>query len=112
MIVETVTTTINPDGSVNCAAMGVEWGEATIVIKPYRATRTLRNRHGVPLLRRTIDSTLTVVHTDVATTRAIRGDINCQATLAFDDTWSAHRTTCFKIPFFASQAGSSAEKRL
>ena len=43
MILETVTTTLNPDGSVNCAAMGVEWGEATIVIKPYRATRTLRN---------------------------------------------------------------------
>jgi uncharacterized protein len=43
MIVETVTTTINPDGTVNCAAMGVEWGEETIVIKPYRATRTLRN---------------------------------------------------------------------
>jgi uncharacterized protein len=42
-IVETVTTTINPDGSVNCAAMGVEWGEETIVIKPYRPTRTLRN---------------------------------------------------------------------
>jgi uncharacterized protein len=43
MIVETVTTTINPDGTVNCAAMGVEWGDAEIVIKPYRATRTLRN---------------------------------------------------------------------
>src|SRR4051812_50078938 len=43
MIVETVTTTRNPDGSVNCAAMGVEWGEETIVVKPYRATRTLRN---------------------------------------------------------------------
>jgi uncharacterized protein len=43
MIVETVTTTINPDGTVNCAAMGVEWGEETIVIKPYRSTRTLRN---------------------------------------------------------------------
>ena len=43
MILETVTTTLNPDGSVNCAAMGVEWGEETIVIKPYRATRTLRN---------------------------------------------------------------------
>ena len=36
-------TTINPDGSVNCAAMGVEWGEQRIVIKPFRATRTLRN---------------------------------------------------------------------
>ena len=43
MIVETVTTTLNPDGSVNCAAMGVEWGDEEIVIKPYRATRTLRN---------------------------------------------------------------------
>jgi hypothetical protein len=42
-ILETVVTTINPDGSVNCAAMGVEWDERRIVIKPYRATRTLRN---------------------------------------------------------------------
>jgi uncharacterized protein len=42
-IVETVTTTINPDGTVNCAAMGVEWGDEVIVIKPYRSTRTLRN---------------------------------------------------------------------
>jgi uncharacterized protein len=43
VIVETVTTTINPDGTVNCAAMGVEWGDETIVIKPYLSTRTLRN---------------------------------------------------------------------
>jgi hypothetical protein len=43
MIVETVTTTLNPDGTVNCAAMGVEWGDETIVIKPYKPTRTLRN---------------------------------------------------------------------
>jgi uncharacterized protein len=42
-ILETVVTTINPDGSVNCAAMGVEWDEHQIVIKPYRGTRTLRN---------------------------------------------------------------------
>ena len=42
-IVETVTTTINPDGTVNCAAMGVEWGDEVIVVKPYRPTRTLRN---------------------------------------------------------------------
>jgi uncharacterized protein len=42
-IVETVTTTINPDGTVNCAAMGVEWGDETVVIKPYLSTRTLRN---------------------------------------------------------------------
>jgi uncharacterized protein len=42
-VIETVVTTINPDGSVNCSAMGVEWGEQRIVIKPYRGTRTLRN---------------------------------------------------------------------
>jgi hypothetical protein len=43
LIIETVVTTINPDGSVNCGAMGVEWGEQRIVIKPYPGTRTLRN---------------------------------------------------------------------
>ena len=42
-IIETVVTTINPDGIVNCAAMGVEWGEKRIIIKPFRGTRTLRN---------------------------------------------------------------------
>jgi hypothetical protein len=42
-VIETVVTTINPDGSVNCGAMGVEWGAKQIVIKPYRGTRTLRN---------------------------------------------------------------------
>ena len=41
-------TTINPDGSINCAAMGVEWGEERIVIKPYRGTRTLRNLQATP----------------------------------------------------------------
>jgi uncharacterized protein len=46
VIVETVVTTINPDGSVNCGAMGVKWGEERIVIKPYRGTRTLRNLQG------------------------------------------------------------------
>jgi uncharacterized protein len=43
LIIETVVTTINPDGSVNCGAMGVEWDAERIVIKPYRGTRTLRN---------------------------------------------------------------------
>jgi hypothetical protein len=42
-IIETVVTTINPDRSVNCGAMGVEWGEQRIVIKPFQGTRTLRN---------------------------------------------------------------------
>jgi hypothetical protein len=42
-IIETVVTTLNPDGGVNCGAMGVEWGAERIVIKPFRGTRTLRN---------------------------------------------------------------------
>jgi hypothetical protein len=42
-IIETVVTTLNPDSTVNCGAMGVEWGAQQIVIKPYRGTRTLRN---------------------------------------------------------------------
>jgi hypothetical protein len=48
VILETVVTTINSDGSVNCAAMGVEWGEERIVIKPFRGTRTLRNLRATP----------------------------------------------------------------
>jgi uncharacterized protein len=57
MIVETVTTTINPDGTVNCAAMGVEWGDEEIVIKPYGGTRTLRNlqRSGAAVVNLTDD---------------------------------------------------------
>jgi hypothetical protein len=47
-VLETVVTTINPDGSINCAAMGVEWGEQRIVIKPFRGTRTLRNLRATP----------------------------------------------------------------
>jgi hypothetical protein len=43
LILETVVTTFNPDGTVNCGAMGVEWGDERIVIKPFRGTRTLRN---------------------------------------------------------------------
>jgi hypothetical protein len=43
LIIESVVTTINPDGTVNCGAMGVEWGERRIVVKPFRGTRTLRN---------------------------------------------------------------------
>ena len=57
MIVETVTTTRNPNGTVNCAAMGVEWGEETIVIKPFSGTRTLRNlrAHGAAVVNLTDD---------------------------------------------------------
>jgi hypothetical protein len=43
VVIETVVTTLNPDGSVNCGAMGVEWGAERIMIKPFQGTRTLRN---------------------------------------------------------------------
>ncbi len=43
MIVETIITTVAGDGSVNCAPMGVEWGEDAIVLKPFLDTATYRN---------------------------------------------------------------------
>ena len=43
MIVETIVTTLGADGSVNCAPMGVEWGEEVIVLKPFLETATYRN---------------------------------------------------------------------
>jgi hypothetical protein len=43
MIVESIVTTLGADGSVNCAPMGVEWGEEVIVLKPFLETATYRN---------------------------------------------------------------------
>jgi uncharacterized protein len=43
VIVESIVTTVAEDGLVNCAPMGVEWGEATIVLKPFIETATYRN---------------------------------------------------------------------
>ena len=43
MIIETILTTVDAAGQVNCAPMGVEWGEELIVIKPYRDTTTYHN---------------------------------------------------------------------
>jgi uncharacterized protein len=43
MIVESIVTTIAEDGTVNCAPMGVEWGEDAIVLKPFLETATYRN---------------------------------------------------------------------
>jgi uncharacterized protein len=42
-ILETIVTTLAEDGAVNCAPMGVEWGDAAIVIKPFLDTTTYRN---------------------------------------------------------------------
>ena len=43
VIVETIVTTVDDGGVVNCAPMGVEWGDATLVLKPFVETATYRN---------------------------------------------------------------------
>ena len=43
MIVETIVTSVARDGSINCAPMGVEWGEEIIVLKPFLETVTYSN---------------------------------------------------------------------
>lgn len=42
-LIETVVTTTGSDGVVNCAAMGVRWGEEELVFWPFDGTRTLKN---------------------------------------------------------------------
>jgi len=41
--VESIVTTVDADGQVNCAPMGVEWGDDAIVLKPFLETATYRN---------------------------------------------------------------------
>ena len=43
MIVETIVTTVAADGTLNFAPMGVDWGDETIVLKPFLETTTYRN---------------------------------------------------------------------
>jgi uncharacterized protein len=43
VIIETIVTTVALDGTVNCASMGVEWGEESLVLKPFLDTTTYRN---------------------------------------------------------------------
>jgi hypothetical protein len=42
-LIETVVTTTGSDSVVNCAAMGVRWGEQELVFWPFNTTRTLKN---------------------------------------------------------------------
>lgn len=48
MILETLVTTLDREGRPNVAPMGVVWGEAEIVLKPYRETTTFRNLLELP----------------------------------------------------------------
>jgi hypothetical protein len=43
VILETIVTTMDGNGVINFAPMGVEWGEDTIVLKPFLETTTFRN---------------------------------------------------------------------
>jgi hypothetical protein len=43
VILETIVTTVADDGAVNFAPMGVEWGDAAIILKPFIETATYRN---------------------------------------------------------------------
>jgi uncharacterized protein len=43
VIIESILTTMAPDGAINFAPMGVEWGDTAIVIKPFLETTTFRN---------------------------------------------------------------------
>jgi hypothetical protein len=43
MLIETVVTTVDEAGEPNFAAMGVVWGDDTLIIRPYTNTRTFQN---------------------------------------------------------------------
>lgn len=61
-LLETVVTTTGPDGTVNCAAMGVRWDDEELVFWPFHGTRTLRNlqTHGEAVIHLTDDVLLFV----------------------------------------------------
>ncbi|MBO0769732.1 MAG: DUF447 family protein [Solirubrobacterales bacterium] len=61
-LLETVMTTTGTDGVVNCAAMGVRWGEREVAFWPFHGTRTLRNlrAHGEAVVHLTDDVLLFV----------------------------------------------------
>jgi uncharacterized protein len=43
VILETIVTTMDDQGGINFAPMGVEWGDDKIVLKPFLETATFRN---------------------------------------------------------------------
>jgi hypothetical protein len=60
VIIESIVTTVDVNGSINFAPMGVEWGEETIVLKPFLETTTFRNLSatGVAVVNLTDDAML------------------------------------------------------
>ncbi len=43
MIIESIVSTLDTDGQVNLAPMGVVWGDDTLTIRPFKTTTTYRN---------------------------------------------------------------------
>jgi hypothetical protein len=60
MIIESIVTTVDRGGAINFAPMGVEWGEESIVLKPFLETTTFRNLNatGVAVVNLTDDAML------------------------------------------------------
>ena len=60
MIIESIVTTVDASGAINFAPMGVEWGEETIVLKPFLETTTFKNLSatGVAVVNLTDDAML------------------------------------------------------
>jgi hypothetical protein len=60
VILETIVTTMDTEGSINFAPMGVEWGDETIILKPFLETTTFRNvrESGVAVVNLTDDAML------------------------------------------------------
>jgi hypothetical protein len=60
VIIESIVTTVDVNGSINFAPMGVEWGEETIILKPFLETTTFRNLSatGVAVVNLTDDAML------------------------------------------------------
>jgi uncharacterized protein len=42
MIIETIFSTLNPEGVPNLSPMGVEWGDGEMIVRPFRNTHTYR----------------------------------------------------------------------
>jgi uncharacterized protein len=60
VIVETIVTTVNGQGRINFAPMGVEWGDEVIVLKPFLETTTYGNlrANGTAVVNLTDDAML------------------------------------------------------
>lgn len=71
MIIETLFTSIDAAGVLNIAPMGVEWGDDTLVVKPFLETTTFRNLRdtGVGVVNIT-DDVLLFAHAAIATAAA------------------------------------------